>query len=315
VSVSAISEPNTAAIRDKLKARQTPPKKNKAVNLVLICLIVGLLVVGLARSAFQAKPDAAMVTIVAAGQDIPPGVKLGFRNLHYMTVPRTYLTAEMVSTYPALVGRTTNTFIAVGEPILTSSLLPKTDAIADVISVQQRAMTLKLSAENMVDNAVRPGDRVDVIATTTAPNGKKWTKTIAQNILVLFAAPKSMTLSNKINNTEADKMTVSVSPAVAETLAEAVEIGKIRVVLRSAANHAVAVLPGASEKDLLPHEALRVEPPLGHVDDETVAHAAALNPPPPMAPDAMAPVLQAPMQWVVEVFKGAVKESHEFMQK
>jgi Flp pilus assembly protein CpaB len=311
VSVTAANEPSTITMREKLIARQAPPKKNKAVNVVLMCLIVGLLIAGVARSIFEAKPAATTVMVVAAAEDIPPGIKLGYRNLHYMNVPKAYATPEMVATYTQLVGRTTTTFMAMGEPILASSLLPKTASVADVISVKQRAITLKMPAENMVDNAVRPGDRVDILATSTAPNGKKYTKTIGQNILVVFAAPKAMTLSKKLTAGEADKLTLSVPPELAETLTEASEVSKLRVVLRSVANHAIAVLPGASEADLLPHEALRIDPPKGHVEDDaaSVPSAPAFMPPQPVT------VLPAPVQWVVDVFKGAVKESHAFEQK
>jgi Flp pilus assembly protein CpaB len=316
VSFASLKDATTTSSRDMRVVRPASPRKSKMLNMVLVCLIAVLLIAGLARTAMQPK-TVDSITVVAAGRDLPPGYKLGYRDLHYLTVPKSYFTPDMATAYTAVVGRTTNSFTAMGEPIASSGLLPKTFALADVLSPNQRAITIKIAPENMVDYAVRPGDRVDVIATTTADSGKKYTKTIAQDVLVLMSPPKQVILSDRLKASEQDKLTVAVNGADAEKLSQAVEVSKIHVVLRSAGNHAIAELPGADDRDLLPHEALRVTPPTLKMesDADTVSPPATTLPAPPVPTSQLPAPLAAPVQWVVDVFKGAIKETHEVGKK
>jgi pilus assembly protein CpaB len=323
VSANAVVDPIAALGKDRKINRAAGPKKGKAPNVVILLAIVLLLAIGITRMSSQPQ-ETPGVTVVAAAKDVPAGYCLRFRDLHQLVVPKAYYRNDMATDYSQLVGRTTNTFIAMGEPIMDRDLLPKTNSVAQTLAPNQRAIALKLAGEYNVDNAAQAGDLVDVLSTTTGPNGKKYTKTICQNVSVLLSPSKDIALSDRLRGPEQDKVTLAVSPEQAERISEAVEVGKIRLVLRSPSNHATVVLAGADERDLLPHDALRQTPPTMKLQDESSDRAAALPPPPlplnlPAAPqlpsvEQVTDAIAAPAKWVVEVFQGPKKETYEFQQ-
>ncbi len=284
---------------------------HKPLSLLFLLAICLLCLVGIART-FQKPPAPDSLRVVAAGKDIAPGCRIGFTNLHYLNIPRQYWSPSMVTSYPDVAGRVAAAYIACGEPILKSALLPGHSGLSPQINVNERAITLRLSDDALVDHALSPGDRVDVISTSSAPNGKKYTRTICQNLLVLLSVPKEVLLSEKLRNAEQNKITLAAAPADTEKLAQAVEVGKLRLVLRNPVNHLQVYLAGADERDLLPHDALRIEPP-------EIGPGLLLPPPPPPSlaprvPEAKSPP-SAPLQWIVDVFKGSNKESHAFPEQ
>lgn len=298
--------------------RPTGPKSpggSNAFRAVLGILLVVFLGIGLYRM-FAKPPEAPTISIVAAGKDLPPGCKIGFRDLHYMNVPKSYYADDMVMTYPDIVGSYTRTFVPMGEPLRKSQFLAGKQTIESLLTARQRALTLRLDDDLMVDHAVRPGDVVDIIVTSMGNLGKKYTKTVCQNVPVLMSTPKEVQLSDKLKSSEQNKITLALSPADVEKITQAAETSKIRLVLRNSQNHSIAVLEGADERDLLPHEALRVEPPIAKLAESIPAPPAPPSlglPPFPSDPVAQeAQPMPAPIQWVVDVFKGAKKESETF---
>ena len=305
--------------KDRLPTELSSRKQSKTLTVVLIAVIALLAVIGSARM-FMKPAAPTTITVVAAAQDIPAGCRISFGNLHYIQIPSKYSTTGMFSSYEKLVGRYTRSFISSREPISKTDLLPGSLGIAEQIGVSQRALTLKLSSESMVDYAIHPGDRVDVLA-TTIKDGKKYTKTICENLLVLLAVPKEAMLSDKSRQQDQDKITLASSPEDAEKLTQAGESSKLKLTLRSSFNTSTAplLLGGSDDRDLLPHFAL-VEKSPEQAIAQPVAQAMAAPPPPPLVnssavqgptPD-LAEVISRPLQWVVEVFKGSTKEDRSF---
>lgn len=114
-----------------------------------------------------------------------------------------------------------------------------------------------------------------------------------------------------------ERSLLSASPEDAERLTEALESGRLRLVLRNRANIRQSGLTGASEKDILPADALKavvpsMSPP--PVRSSWRDPEAVFAPPPPPAPPV--PVSEAvttpdPVKWIVEVVSGSKKESCE----
>jgi hypothetical protein len=126
---------------------------------------------------------------------------------------------------------------------------------------------------------------------------------------VLMAPPKEIFLSDRLRS-DMNKVTLEVLPQDAETLSQAIEDSKIRLVLRNPACRVTLALPGADVRDLLPQDALHEEAP-----NEGAVAPLVPTPPPAASGDMPAPppvpsFVQQPIQWMVDVFKGAVKESH-----
>lgn len=296
----------TPVNKDRLLVAATTKKGWTAFNYMLIAVIIILVLSGTWRLLAKA-PEPKTMEVVAAAQDLPPGCRISFESLHYFQIPVKYWSDEMATSSQTLVGRYTRAYIPAREPILNSDLLPGKQALAPQIQLNERAVTLKLPPEAAVDYGIRPGDRVDVIANTTK-DGKKYTKTICQNRLVLFSVTKEMILSDQSHKNENDKITLSVSPEDAEKLAQAMESSKLMLTLRNPQANEKLALAGADDRDLLPHYAQR--PPASSSE-----HQIPLPPPPPevnsLAQAEPTPQPQ-PLQWIVDVFSGSERKQYEF---
>lgn len=292
-------------------------KKVPPIRIILLVAVIVLVVLGAARMVGgSAKQPEATVRVVAAGEDLPPGCRVGFTSLHYTQLPKEYFSEEMFTSYRQLVGSTTRNFVRKGEPITGHALLPLRQTLAGMIGSESRAVTLKLDPDAAVDNAVEPGDRVDVLV-TVSKESKRFTRTICQNLEVLLSTPREMLLVDRFRGAEAGKVTLSASPEDAERLTEALESGRLRLVLRNRANIRQSGLTGASEKDILPADALKAvvpsmsPPPVRSSWRDPLAVFAPPPPPAPPVPVSEAVTTPDPVKWIVEVVSGSKKESCE----
>lgn len=285
-----------------------PGKKSKGpMMFILPLLILALVGLGLMRMISRPAPPET-VRVVGVAQDLPPGCRLGFHNLHYVQIPRQYHQETMFDSYEQVIGKVTRTFIATGEPITRSTLFQSSAGLSKQVLAPERAVTLKLAGEAILDNNLYPGDRVDIIATTAGKEGKKYTRTICQNIRVLMCTPKEAVLSARVRTEELEKITLAFMPEDAEKVVQANECGKLRLVLRNPNNQMRLQLRGSDERDLIPYEGPR-----------SISAASAPMPPPPMPASAVpaAPMPSSlvpadPVGWLVEVFSGSKKETQTF---
>lgn len=314
--MAPLMTPETGTLFNRSRVQsQAATKKVPPIRIILLVAVIVLVVLGGARMVGgSAKQPEATVRVVAAGEDLPPGCKVGFTSLHYTQLPKDYFTEDMFTSYQQLVGSTTRNFVRKGEPITGHALLPLKQTLAGIVGSESRAVTLKLDPDAAVDNAVEPGDRVDVLV-TVSKESKRFTRTICQNLEVLLSAPREMLLVDRFRGGEAGKVTLSASPEDAERLTEALESGRLRLVLRNRASIRQSALTGVSEEAILPADALKAD--ASPVSPPPVLSAwrdapPAFVPPPPSAP----PVSEAvatpdPVKWIVEVVSGSKKESCE----
>jgi len=279
--------------------------------LVLMVVLVG---VGIAKMMINRPVVKDTLTVVGAGVDLPAGSRISFGNLHYVEIPKRYATPEMLSSSELAVGKVTKYFIPMGEPISSDELFAQKNSLSSNLETHEVALSLKLDDEAMVDHNIACGDSVDVLATMTK-EGKRFTKTVCQDVRVLLANSKAAVESRNLKNSDQSRLTLAVTPQQAELITEAAESGKIRLNLRSKLSRRVSHLAGVAEEDLLPASALTAKkleapkppsfatgflpapPPLPNVALEPVP-----TPPPVAAP--------APLEWVVEVFSGNHKENY-----
>jgi Flp pilus assembly protein CpaB len=304
------SAPSRAAFNAPVAKKKTSP-----MLVLTVVAIVGCMLIGIARMATSAKP-ADTVQVVAAATDLPAGCRIGFANLHYMVIPKKYYVPTMINSYEELIGKYTRTFTAAREPFVSTAVMSNTHGLTGELPKGYRAITLKLTDDATVDSQARPGDRVDVVATTTYKS-KKYTKTIAENLLVMLSMPKEAAMSEKFSSTENNKVTVAVAPDAAEVLSEAMENSKLRLTLRSLGDLSKAVLNGADERDLLPHEALREEPPVAKVVETSVSAPPAPPALPSYLPQALPSLpeaVQQPAKWLVQMFSGSQRQMVDIEQ-
>jgi len=307
-----------------LSKERQPVKKPQSSPLTLI--LVALLVVLAGATVFKAmtpKPVVQTINVVGAGQDILPGTRISYNNLHYVTVPASFDQEGLFAKNNMVVGRIARTFISKGEPLHDTSLLKPGQTLSQELETHERAISLKLDDEALVDHGITGGDKVDVIFTATK-EGKKYTKTICQNLPVIFSLPKEAVKSKSLQGHDASRITLAVTPEQAEILSQAEETGRIRLVLRNRLSTVEPKSYGIAEDDLLPAKAHQTQPslpaapvsvPFNSNLEPALPQALAVPPPPPLFDLNQVktmPEVKKAADWVVEVFTGNRRETHEF---
>lgn len=306
-------------------------KKMSPLSVVVAILIVLLLLSATARNVMSSASKAPdTVTVVGAGQDILPGTRISFKDLHYVVLPKDYYSESMFARNNLVVGRIARSYIAKGEPLMDTDIFSGKDNISQRVETHERAMTLKLEDDALVDHSIASGDKVDVLFTATS-EGKKYTKTVCQAVPVLFSLPREAMKNTAYRGQEANRITLAVTPEQAEILAQAQETGKLRLLLRNRLTAVDAKLGGVSEADLLPAKAFEKA---SKAELAAVARPAEEGYVPPPLPVSSLPAIVEPnvnpiaadngnfglpavqkaAGWVVEVFSGNKRDTYEFPQ-
>lgn len=322
MNISKLFGPNVVSIAEKEKIAALRKHNDGRMLLpILLSIIALLVVVGVARRYFSPSTTQNMVRVVGAGTDLPAGSRLNYTSLHYVDMPRKYVTKDMARSMEEFVDRVTNKFVAAGNPISATDLLPARHRFAEAIAGDKRAISLSLPTDCLVDNTIASGDRVDVIA-VSGRRGQKYSYTIANDVLVISSDPKELQLSSKIRSGEKQMITLCATSADCEKLALAAgDDVKMRLVLRSPQNQKLeALTQGAGESDLLPPKARGSSVCCGAPPRSLpgVLPPALLVPPPPA--ETAAQLIPAPRPsatidakpWQVEIFQGAAREIREF---
>lgn len=305
--------PNAAPVTSWDKSvplSKTSKKKSNPIMLLAVVVMIILGGSGLWR-AVHAPAKGKFVKVIAINKDTAPGVRLGFLDVHYFDVPKDVASTDMVRDLNDVSGMVAKTYMPAGEPIRSWMLFPKRD-VSLTLENDERAITLELSDDSLVDHSILPEDVVDLIA-VTSKDGKKYTKTICQSARVMMASPKEQTFSRGGVTNATNRITLAVSSALTEPITEAAETGKIRLVLRNRLSRVEDHLKGATPEDLLPACAF----PKKIAAVQSVNRAPLGLPPPPVTnevpalPIATPPEIAAPVQWVVEIFSGNKKENYE----
>ena len=108
-----------------------------------------------------------LVYVVVANTKISAHTEIRASMLAWRKVPKDALHADAVQNLQDLQGRITAADILAGEQVLWSRLLPKgvVQGLAYNIPNDKRAVTVAVNEVIGVAGFIKPGDRVDVIAT------------------------------------------------------------------------------------------------------------------------------------------------------
>lgn len=295
-------------------------KKSNSTNLIVGSLIAILILVSLFKmlTAGPSEKDTVPKTrVVAAVKDIVPGARIGFGDIRYVTIPNEYLTKTMFTKSNQVVGRISTIFVPKRNPIQSQFLHPANKTLSHTLENHERAVTIKLSEEGMVDHQLYPGDRVDVIV-TASKNSEKYTKTICHNVKVLMAPTKEMVTSNGTNSRNQNRVTLAVLPDQAELITHAEQVGKPKLILRNRLATNIANVAGVGNEDLLPDIAFKQskQNPVNLQAPVPPPEPVGILPDLPPVPDAIQDVIPQPVKnaagWVVEVFSGSKRNTYEF---
>ncbi len=186
------------------------------------------------------KAGPVTVEVVTAQADVGAGEVI--RDIHLTAVdwPRDLLPPGALVAPARAEGRVSRRSIATGEPILETALLPEgTEAgLSPIIGDGMRAVAVKVDEVIGIAGFVKPGARVDVLATIKnrrGGTGATYSKVILQDVKVL-AIDQSLEKVEAGEPQLVSVVTLEVGPADSQKLTFAAHEGKLQLALRNPAD-------------------------------------------------------------------------------
>ncbi|MGF1659409.1 MAG: Flp pilus assembly protein CpaB, partial [Rubrimonas sp.] len=261
----------------------------------ILFLVVALVGAGgaawFAAGLFVEKPETIVIVeappppppppqVLVVAEEVNMGQTLKEEQLVWREWPQAQIAPEFIQravrpdAIAELTGAVARARFVAGEPVLPAKLADGSSGLlAAVLRPGERALAVRISAENTAGGFVLPGDRVDVLLTRLiqTADGRDVTSSTAilRNVEVLA-------IDQRAFETETDAVlgktaTLRLSATQAEQLAAAESSGKLSLALRAAADHGLVEL--------------EAEPaPAAPVESDPVAEAPPAPPPPEEAP-------------------------------
>lgn len=234
-------------------------KNTRAIWMLVISMVLGVVVVVMAGSRVASSTVAANKVAVAA-VDIELGSKLNPQLLTIIDWPQGSTPEGTFSDMKELQDRVLKTSVLRGEAILSSKLAPVGAAggLSAVIADGKRAMTVRVNDVVGVAGFALPGNYVDILVNTLQETGKEnetkpTTRTVLEHVLVLAIAQEAGRDDTKPKVVSA--VTLEVSPADAEKIDLARNVGTLSLVLRNQIDKGTVATNGFTKSQLFGDEA------------------------------------------------------------
>jgi pilus assembly protein CpaB len=235
-------------------------KKLKAFGTLFVSLVLGLAVTAYAVEWVERQAAVASTAVVVAAVDLEPGTRLQASQLTRTDWPTHALPSGTVSEVSALQDRVTRSSIQRGEALLESKLAPvgTQGGLSAVITSGKRAMTVRVNDVVGVAGFALPGNYVDVMVNAQqqrdgdSDTSRQISKTVLEQVLVLAVAQESSRDDTKPKLVNA--VTLELTPAEAEKIDLARNVGNLSLVLRNQVDHASIPTTGMTRRELFGSE-------------------------------------------------------------
>lgn len=192
----------------------------------------------------RAKPvSAAPVSVVVAARDVPTRARLTPAHLTLRKLPPSAVPEDALTAPAQAVGKITTRPLPAGTPLTRAAVTDGTAALgmAFTLPPSRRAVTVALDPTDSAGEFVRPGDRVDILATDEPGRGPAEARTVLQNALLLAVGSQTAPggLPPPPDGAGPGHVTVSVSPSEAQALVLAAARGKLHLALRAVDDNGV----------------------------------------------------------------------------
>ena len=237
-------------------------------------------------------PQRQVIQIVAAANELPPGVTLTAKDLAMLDWPSDVPLAGSFTKVDAVVGKPLIHSLGAKEPVLARDLGIEGSGIglSSRIPPGMRATAVRSNEIVGVAGFLYPGSHVDVLATYNAPNGGgSLTQTVLQDVEVLTAG-QTIEPDPQGKPQEVNVVTLLLSPDDSQKLQLTSTQGSIQFVLRNGTD--------AKNVDLHPTRM-----------DQLIATAKPTAPPSSGVKRASAP---PQTKYVLEVIQGTQRTVHKF---
>lgn len=193
--------------------------------------------------------------VVVARTDMAVATTLQPLQLDTVSWPKEHLPPGALTDVEAATGRVLRRPVAAGEPILEPALFEQgaEGGLAAVINPKHRAVSVKVDNVIGVAGFVKPGARVDVLATLRRLDRKNaipYSKVILQDVRVL-AIDQKLEAVDHGDPEQVNVVTLEVSPEHAEQLIYAAHEGRLQLAMRTPGDEEVVETRSVSVADLL----------------------------------------------------------------
>jgi pilus assembly protein CpaB len=196
---------------------------------VVSALIAVWLMQAWAAGVERARPDGGSPReLVVAALDLSRGEVLTTEDIATRTLPANFAPPGAVADPAAIVGRTLAADVVAGEALTPARLVGTVAGpVAALVPVDRRAY---LMPSGLPPGSVRPGDRVDVLA--TFGGGRSHVETVAEGLEVAYALKArgaTTPTTSATGSSGGDTLVLLVDPDTAERLAYANAFAKLTV--------------------------------------------------------------------------------------
>jgi pilus assembly protein CpaB len=168
--------------------------------------------------------------VVVAADDLPRGSTISAGSVRVADVPSSLLPPGAIGTPDGVVGRILVADVAEGEPLTVTRLAGLGGGpVAAQVPTGLRAFVLPVGPPA---GTVRPGDRVDVVATYGANAGRPYTDTVATALEVLEVVEgAASTSSSTAGGVSGPPVVVLADPITVEALARASSLAVLSIAI------------------------------------------------------------------------------------
>lgn len=287
-------------------------KNARAVWMLLVSILLGMVVTGMAVIWVGQKGSIAANKVVVAAMDVELGSKLSAQMLTTVDWPTGSTPQGAFNDLKDLQGRVVKSSIQRGEPILPTKLAPvgTQGGLSAVIAEGKRAMTVRVNDVVGVAGFALPGNYVDVMVNTQQDKEGKTeenrhiSKTVLEHVLVLAVAQEAGRDETKPKVVNA--VTLELTPDETEKLDLARNVGTLSLVLRNQIDKNPIATSGATKKQLFGEKAAPLTKEAPATPTRPVMNI--VRP----AVQAPVPVAAAPLRNCVEVIQNNTRALHCF---
>lgn len=251
--------------------------RNRTLVLLLVAGAFGALAVGGARGYIAERiaaererlnPPRAMVEVVVAKTDLPPGSTVGPDTMAVRSMPAEFAPGGSVrpDAFGQVEGMRLSQPMRSGEPLLPTVVEQPYDGnFSNRIRHGIRAMTIQVDEVNSVSGMLQPGDRIDLLFTVRPPvlpgmaPADEVTAPLMQDLAVLATGSQIAPSGDPAGGgRQFTSITVEVAPEQAQRLIVAQRSGRLTATLRNPEDRAPVAAAALDVATLL---GVRREPP------------------------------------------------------
>jgi len=181
-----------------------------------------------------AKAELELVEVAVAARDLTVGVALSADDVRLEEWPAVHTPASAFESAADLAGRVLRLPVGAGDPIFASALLPEGSAagLISMIESGHRAVSVKVDAVVGVAGFIKPGTRVDVLATLRRDDNTRFSQVVLQDVKVL-AVDQTLEEANAGEPKVVNVVTLEVKPLEAKRLIHSAHEGRLQLALRN----------------------------------------------------------------------------------